>query len=1178
MRIHHLLTIMTLTVMLMLAASPVLAQTNHSGDILANQTWSASGNPHVVTGDIRVFATAGSCTLTIMPGVFVKFDSATVLQIGTETQQGALVALGTTDSTVFFGSNRTGPGPGDWQGILFQTQGSGRLDHAIVKEGGHAPLEANLTVFPGAKPTIENTTIEDGGGYGLDCGNGAGPTVTGNTFQSNELYPVRIFGNEVPLIEAGNIFAGKGTNAIEVLSDQIGASAVWPRHNIPYIIAGDLEVAKSAAGDTLTLLPGTVLRFKPNVGLRIGAPGSPGFLMADADTAAITFGAADTAKAPHWAGLYFSSQGSGLMDGCLVTYGGAGARMSNLYCATGSDPIIQNCTIERSLVHGLVCGDAALPTVAGNTFQHNGGRPISLFANYVPLIGADNVYTGNLQNAIELKGDNITASVIWPHLGIPFALAGDISVFKPSLGDTLTLEPGVTLAFDPGVQLQIGRDGYPGTLLAAGLADSSITFTSSADTTAPGDWADLFCDSLGVARLEHCLVEYGGGGSHGASIYAGAGGILELVRSTVRLSGGDGITCWGSDSVLVTGCLITENQIGLHCYGSEPIVRYNHIVANDIYGAANDSDELTVDATSNWWGHPTGPQDTSPGPPSYNPAGQGDRVTDEVAYDPWWQADRPALLSLILSDPSPTRADTVLFTLIFSRQMDPTADPLVTFSPANPLEGSTVAADTGWAADSLTWTGSFIISDTTGDGSKSIAVSQARDIWGWSMPADSAYTFLVDTQPPEAIVISPAVSPRDSFTVSWSATDGVPGSGVAWITVYVSEDDSVWTVWMDSSGADSAVYAGLDDQTYYFYAQATDSAGNMETAAVAECSTVVDASAPAPPDMLLPADGAVLADTAVTFTWTRVVKAAGKDAPLSRGRRGDADRATPVTYTLLCAFDQTFDSLAIGQAGLTDSTLTVPLDDGVYYWRVSATDGAGHTSGFPITPYSFQIDTQPPVISATFLWPDTTFLGPFAVSATVEDASGADLVLLWYRTSLDTIPRADTMAVAGARGDYLGAIPEQAAADSILIEYYIEARDRALPFNMATDPAGAPEDTVYAFMAYGPVSVTDPSPVGLPRHFALEQNYPNPFNARTVFRYHLPGRASPGGKVPVRLDIYNVRGQLVRQLVEAHQAPGIYQVVWDGTDSDGFAAGSGLYFCRLQAAGRHRAIKAILLR
>ena len=1164
-----------------LAAAPAPAQTNHSGDITADETWYASGNPHVVTGDIRVFAAAGSCTLTIMPGAEVAFDSAAVLQIGTGTQAGVLMARGTADSTIFFDSEVDTTGPDNWQGILFQTQGGGLIDHAVIAEGGHAPLNANLTVLPGAGPTLSNCAIEDGAGYGLVCGEGAVPAVSANTFQNNALYPVQVYGNDVPRIEAGNVFAGKGSNAVEVLGDQISDSAVWPKHAVPYVVAGDLEVSRSSVGDTLTLQPGTVLKFKPDVELRVGAPGSPGYLLADSDTAAITFGAADTAKAPHWAGLYFSSQGSGLMDGCLVTFGGAGGRMANLYCATGSNPVIQNCTVEHSAAYGLACADAALPTIAGNTFQDNGGHPISLFANYVPLIGTDNIYTGNGENSIELKSDSIINSVTWPDLGIPFALAGDVSVFKPSLGDTLTLAPGVTLAFDPGVQLQVGRDGYPGTLRAAGLPGTMITFTSSADTVAPGDWSDLFCDSLGTAELSYCLVEYGGSGSHEANIYVAAGGVLDLSHSTVQHSGDDGIACWGSDSTRVTGCLITGNQIGLHCYGSEPVVRYNHIAGNDIYGVSNESNEVTVDAVDNWWGHPTGPQDTSPGPPSYNPAGEGDRITDYVAYDPWWTADRPALETLVLSDPSPTRADTVLFTLTFSRLMSPAVDPSLTFAPANPFEGNTVTADTGWAADSLTWTGSFVFSDSTGDGVKSLTVSGARDIWGWTIDADTTYSFFLDSHPPAAIAASPGISPEDSFMVSWTGADPAPSSGLFGFDVYVSEDDSVWTLWLDGTTDTSAVYGGQDGMTYFFFALAADSAGNREDSlGVAECSTAVDTTAPALPAMLVPADGASIADTAATFAWSRVVKVSGGKTPNGKDRRAfeGADKATPVSYHLQCSIDETFDSLVVDQAGLADSTLTVPLSEGAYFWRVSATDDAGHTSGFPLTPFGFRMDTQPPIIGLTTLWPDTTFLGPFQVSTNVVDASDASLVLLWYRTNLDSVPHADTMAVAEAKETYTGEIPEQAGADSVWIEYYIEAFDGAAPANTATDPAGAPEDTVYAFMAYGPVSVTEPSASLLPETFALLQNYPNPFNAQTVLRYHIPGWAAPNGTVPVRLEVYNVRGQLVRRLVQADQGPGIHHAVWDGTDLNGQPASSGLYFCRLQAAGHRKVVKAMLLR
>jgi hypothetical protein len=1179
MRTNRLLTTIIVAALMTMAAATALAQTNHSGDITANETWYASGNPHIVTADVRVFAAAGSCTLKIMPGVFVKFDSSTVLQIGTATQEGVLMALGTADSTVFFGSNMAEPAPGDWQGIHFHIDSGGHLDYCLIKQGGHGPLKANLTLSQGAEPIIAHCTIEESAGYGLVCGDGARPTVMANTFQNNELYPVQVYGNEVPLIQAGNIFTGKGPKAIKVLGDVISSSAVWPLHAVSYVIAGDLEVSKSAVGDTLTLQPGTRLRFKPGVTLRIGSPGSPGYLSAAGDTNAIVFTAADTAKAPHWAGLYFSSQGSGFLDGCEVAFGGAGARMANIYCATASAPVIQNCTIEKSSGHGLVCADAALPTVTGNTFQHNGAHPISIFANYVPLVDTSNAYADNMENAIELKGDNITSTVTWPDLGIPFALAGDVSVFSPSLGDTLTLQPGVTLAFDPQVQLRVGGSGFPGTLLAGGLPGSVVTFTSGADTVAPGDWADIFCDSLGTAWLEHCVVEYGGGSSHDANIYVTAGGILTLNSCTVRYSDGDGISCWGSDSVQVAGSLITGNQIGIHCYGCQPVVKHNQIADNAIYGFTNDTDEVTVDATGNWWGHPSGPQDTSPGPPSYNPAGQGDRVTDYVAYDPWLDAPLPTLTTLTLGDPTPVMPDTVSFTLTFSRLMDPAIAPVVTFSPSNPLEGNTVAADTGWAADSLTWTGSFVFTDTTGDGPHTISVSGARDVWGWAMESDTTHSFFLDSQAPGATASSPAISAQDTFLVSWTAMDPAPGSGIFGVDVYVSEDDSAWTLWLPAATDTSALYPGQDGFVYYFYAAATDSAGNMESAAAAECTTEVDSQAPAIPALLTPADGAVLADTAADFSWSRVVKAAGGSTPARKTRKASGEKATPVEYRLQCATSDLFDSLLVDEEGLTDTTYAGPvLGDGMYFWRVSASDGAGHQSGFPATPFSFQLDTEAPVITATSVWPDTTFLGPFEVITAVDDESEVGPVLLWYRTSLDTVLRADTMETMEDKGGYTGEIPEQAAVDSVLVEYYIETQDVATPSNTATDPPGAPEDSIYAFMAYGPVSVDGQPGDGVPTAFMLEQNYPNPFNAQTVFRYHIPARNVSGGGVPVQLAIYNVRGQRVRVLVDDLKTPGRYQAVWDGTDSEGRPVSSGIYLSRLQAGGRIQIRKAILLR
>ncbi len=49
-------------------------------------------------------------------------------------------------------------------------------------------------------------------------------------------------------------------------------------------------------------------------------------------------------------------------------------------------------------------------------------------------------------------------------------------------------------------------------------------------------------------------------------------------------------------------------------------------------------------------------------------------------------------------------------------------------------------------------------------------------------------------------------------------------------------------------------------------------------------------------------------------------------------------------------------------------------------------------------------------------------------------------------------------------------------------------------------------------------------------------------------------------------------------LVEKSQPAGVYQVLWDGTNSHGEAAASGIYFHRLSASGRTESKKLILLK
>jgi hypothetical protein len=96
----------------------------------------------------------------------------------------------------------------------------------------------------------------------------------------------------------------------------------------------------------------------------------------------------------------------------------------------------------------------------------------------------------------------------------------------------------------------------------------------------------------------------------------------------------------------------------------------------------------------------------------------------------------------------------------------------------------------------------------------------------------------------------------------------------------------------------------------------------------------------------------------------------------------------------------------------------------------------------------------------------------------------------------------------------------------------------------------------------------------LPKAFALSQNYPNPFNPSTTIAYDIP----EGDNIQVQLKVYNMRGQLVRTLVEETKSEGSYQIQWDGSDNYGRRVSSGVYFYRIKAGEFSKTRKMVILK
>lgn len=93
------------------------------------------------------------------------------------------------------------------------------------------------------------------------------------------------------------------------------------------------------------------------------------------------------------------------------------------------------------------------------------------------------------------------------------------------------------------------------------------------------------------------------------------------------------------------------------------------------------------------------------------------------------------------------------------------------------------------------------------------------------------------------------------------------------------------------------------------------------------------------------------------------------------------------------------------------------------------------------------------------------------------------------------------------------------------------------------------------------------------KNFQLHQSYPNPFNPAVVIMYDVP---DGGGQVT--LQVFDVRGRLVCTLVDQQETAGRKTVHWNGTNEQGQAVASGVYFCRMTAGDFAKTRKMILLK
>ncbi len=1051
-----------------------------SGTIRADTTWTLDKSPYVVTGDISIFGSySDKATLTIEPGVEVLFSSGTILFIGYPgSHVGALVAQGTADLPITFTSAAETPAPGDWEGIYFRVttdEATTIMEHCIVEYGGQS-YDANI-YCSSASPTIKSSTIryssasgiylygrsnpviggEEAGNlitenttYGINsAGSYPSPTITQNTFSNNGSSALRLR----PYLEnvSQNTGSGNGTDAIELFGEQVRMDTTWQTNNLPYMVTGDISILGNYSDKaTLTIEPGVEIRFITGTCLFIGYPGSHvGALVAQgtADLPITFTSAAETPAPGDWEGIYFrvtTDEATTIMEHCIVEYGGQ-SYDANIYCSSAS-PTIKSSTIRYSSASGIYLygssspviggedagntitdnttygissgGSSPSPTITHNDFSGNGSSAMRLRPYLVNV--SQNTGSGNGTDGIELFGEQVRSDTNWQTNSLPYVVTGDISILgNYSDKATLTIEPGVEIRFITGTCLFIGYpSSHIGALVAQGTSDLPITFTSAAETPAPGDWEGIYfrttTDDTSTI-MEHCIVEYGGQ-SYNANIYLYTAAPT-FQHNTIRNSSHSGIYAYGNgnDGAVISCNNLKDNVYGIYtAQNAQPVISGNNFLGSRNYGVYNvHAEEVT--ANGNWWGDANGPNingDATYGavtvdtwlmtesecitaPPTNSPplTPRNPTPADNAVRIPVLQEEQPVAVSLTWAGGDPNPWDTVVYDLYFGQSagsLSLTAESLGdTGYEVSGLDGGTMyywqvvaRDDAGEETTGPVW--KFTTLGTPPD----LEISQA----GWEPASD---LIAGQTITLTATTVNSGSGPVvDSFRVAFTIDGATVATRTVDPIVAVNETRQVTAAWTATKGihqfgviADSG---GSVDESY--------EENNAFSATMPE---VVDTT---PPELGVhsPTAGSAFQELS-TLSFT-----------LADAHGTIDDAAVIASVVLINGSGQAVAGTTTEAADtFTFTPAALPLDDGTYTLSFNAVDDSGNTARFTIT---FTVDGQLP--SAPTLTGGEILSGTLAARPAQNRANTASVVVTGTREDDTALYINDMLKAALGSGNW----------------------------------------------------------------------------------------------------------------------------------------------------------------
>ena len=243
---RRLLVLSTLTVAIL------SAQTNVSGTIASDSTWTLAGSPYIVTGNLTLNS---GYTLTVDSGVVVRFQTNTILYVrGT---MNARHALFTSAKDTVGGT----PAKGDWQYIQVgdaSFTGSLTLDTTVVRWGGYTSSGSYSMVYVyRGTATLEGCDISSSKNYGVAVyATGTATIINSNIFQCD--WPLGYFSYGTFVFDGANTFTGNTHDGANLPYSTQNGDMVLDTLAVPYTFLQGYTVS---AGYSLQVSPGNVLKF-----------------------------------------------------------------------------------------------------------------------------------------------------------------------------------------------------------------------------------------------------------------------------------------------------------------------------------------------------------------------------------------------------------------------------------------------------------------------------------------------------------------------------------------------------------------------------------------------------------------------------------------------------------------------------------------------------------------------------------------------------------------------------------------------------------------------------------------------------------------------------------------------------------------------------------------------------